>query len=89
MTAGELAKRHNVTPAALSQHFRKNGIVKGSRAHEIDKAVNNVVSLRRHGEAVRKFEDERHKRIEDTKQQSYNDAVITRQLVLQEVSRSR
>ena len=86
-TAAELSELYNVTPSALSQHFRKNGIHKGSRAGEIAKAVNNGVAAAA-DEAARKFGDERHKRIEDTKQQSYNDAVITRQLALRRVQES-
>lgn len=69
-SAADLSKRFGVTPSALSQHFKKNGIVKGSRSGEIAKAVEKEVKAA-HVAAVVTFESKRRQRIEETRENTY------------------
>jgi hypothetical protein len=65
---GKLAQEYGVSAMAISKHFRKHGVVFGSRAHELNapKASAPV--------ATQTFAEKRDKRIEDTKEQAYQGA---------------
>lgn len=86
-TAAELSEKYGVTPQALSKHFKEKGIVKGSRVEAVkEEAAKTVVE--KVAEKVVEFEQKRHDRIEQTKEQSYNDAVVMRQLALKKIQAS-
>lgn len=69
-SASELADRYGVTPSALSQHFKKHSVIKGSRAGEIAKKVEEEVKAA-HVAAVVNFESQRRQRIEKTREDTY------------------
>ena len=83
-SAAELSEKYGVTPAALSKHFKKKGIVKGSRAEVVKKAVEEE-TVTKTAEAVAKFEEKRLERIEQAKEQAYADTTLMRNLTLKRV----
>ncbi|MBO6510632.1 MAG: hypothetical protein JJ979_19480 [Roseibium sp.] len=67
----DLSNEFGVSKSAISQKFRRDNVVKGSKAPQISaavtqKAVENAVSS----------EEERQKRIDETKKQSYQSATM-------------
>lgn len=63
----ELAAEFGVTRQALYQRFRSNGIIEGSRAHEIKDAVKEAAKAQ-----AEKFADNRMDWIEETRINGYN-----------------
>lgn len=72
-SAKELAAEYGVTASALSQHFKKHKIIKGSRKHEMTKIATTAVEKRAEAEAeeLSKFARLRAERIEQTKEHYY------------------
>jgi hypothetical protein len=86
-TAAELSEKYDVTPSALSKHFKKNSIIKGSRVEVVKKAVEEATITKTAAE-IAKFEEKRIERIEQSKEQSYGDAILLRNLALKKVQES-
>ena len=86
-TEAELSEQYGVTRQAISKHFKKKGIVRGSRAEVVKKAVEEA-TVTKTAEAVAKFEEKRLERIELAKEQAYADATLARNLALKKVQDS-
>ena len=66
---GKLAQEYGVSAMAISKHFRKHGVVFGSRAHELNAPKSSSAPA-----PTQTFAEKRDKRIEDTKEQAYQGA---------------
>ena len=86
-TAAELSRKYDISPQALSKRFKSKGIVKGSKVAAIKEEAARIASAKA-VEATVAFEQKRMERAEQTKEQSYNDAVVMRQLALKKIQTS-
>lgn len=67
----EIAERFGISTSAVSQHFKNNGVVRGSKAGKVGAAIEEAVVAKVASEAST-FEALRQKRIEETRTQHYN-----------------
>lgn len=84
----EIAERFGVTISAVSQHFRKNGVVRGSKAAAVTKAVEEAVVSKAVTEATG-FEQLRRKRIEDTRTQHYSYAQALSSEIMRQIAEAK
>lgn len=69
--SSELAREFGVSPQAVSNYFKKHGVVAGSRKHEIASKIGTALGVAKAAEVVT-FEHKRKQRIEETKTDHYN-----------------
>lgn len=80
---GELAEKYGVTRQALSERFKRAGVVKESRKHEVAAAAGSGVksaSAAAAGAVAERFSDKRAEWIEETRIQGYQGLRLTRGL---------
>lgn len=87
-SATEIAKRYGVSVSAVSQKFKKLGVVGGSRKHEVAAEVEKTVKETA-AEIAKSFATDRLKKIEDTKQQSYQSMQMIHALTHQQIVEAR
>lgn len=87
-TAEELAKKYEVSTSAVSKHFRKHGITKGSRAGEIAAKITEAVTAEVAATAV-SFEKLRKERIEETKKRHYDIASFIVKTLALEIAKAK
>ncbi|RWI35414.1 hypothetical protein [Mesorhizobium sp.] len=83
----ELSEKYGVTRQALSKWFKKDGITKGSRAHEVQAAINNSVKAAigsavgaAVAEQIERFSEKRLEWIEDTRVSAIKDLNAAKQI---------
>lgn len=69
-TTTELAKKYGVSIQAVSQYFKRHGIVKGSRAHELTEAATKAAKDAAAATAA-SFANNKANYIEETKNEAY------------------
>lgn len=76
----QITAEYGVSKQAVIKHFKKNGIVGGSRKGEIKTAIVSGVAAATVAATVPTFVDKRKQRIEDTREQHYMAATYLSQL---------
>lgn len=76
----DLAMRFGVTPSAISQHFKKNKIVYGSRADEVAEIVTKTVKESTE-KTTRRFAEKQSERAEEAKERAYQISAALRAIL--------